>query len=73
MRCDSRLNNAKIQIQGAAGHHLCSASKMFEKLILKRINKIQDENLFDLTGANQHGFKCNKSTSTLLAELQSII
>jgi hypothetical protein len=47
--------------------------KFFEKLILKRIIEIQDKNLVNLTGANQHGFKHNKSTSALLAELQSTI
>lgn len=53
--------------------NLCSASKIFEKLILKRIMEIQEENNCDITGSNQHGFKRNKSTSTLSLELQSII
>jgi hypothetical protein len=53
--------------------NLCSASKIFEKLILKRIMEIQDESRIDLTGANQHGFKKGRSTSALSAELQSII
>jgi hypothetical protein len=30
-------------------------------------------NKLDLTGKNQHGFKCNKSTATASALLQSII
>ena len=37
--------------------NLCSTSKVFEKLILKRILKLQDQCQIDLTGANQHGFK----------------
>ena len=35
--------------------------------------EIQEENNCDITGRNQHGFKRNKSTSTLSLELQSII
>jgi hypothetical protein len=44
--------------------NLCSASKVFEKLILKRLLDIQEENNCDLTGTNQHGFKRNHSTGT---------
>ena len=53
--------------------NLCSASKIFEKLILKRILKIQEDNKCDLTGEKQHGFKHKRSTSTLSTEIQSII
>ena len=53
--------------------NLCSSSKVFEKLILKRILDIQEEAKIDLTGVNQHGFKKNKSTSTLSVELLSMI
>ena len=53
--------------------NLCTTSKIFEKLILKRISEIQDENCVDLSGTNQHGFKKQRSTSTLSIELQSII
>ena len=53
--------------------NLCSTSKVFEKLILKRILKLQDQCQIDLTGANQHGFKKNHSTSTLTAKIQSLI
>jgi hypothetical protein len=53
--------------------NLCTTSKIFEKLILKRMKEIEDENLVDLTGINQHGFKKNRSTPTLSSELQSII
>jgi hypothetical protein len=53
--------------------NLCSTSKIFEKLILKRIVKLQDINGTDLTGANQHGLKKGRSTSTLSIDLQSLI
>ena len=53
--------------------NLCSTSKVFEKLILKRIIEIQDDNECDITGTNQHGFKRNRSTTTLSLELQAII
>ena len=53
--------------------NLCTTSKIFEKLIMKRINEIQDSCEVDLTGENQHGFKRNRSTSTLSVTLQSMI
>jgi hypothetical protein len=53
--------------------NLCSTSKIFEKLILKRILQIQDEEEVDLTGSNQHGFKKKHSTATLSLKLQSQI
>ena len=53
--------------------NLCSASKIFEKLILKRIIAIGEGNGIDLTNKNQHGFKKAKSTTTLSLELQSLI
>ena len=53
--------------------NLCSTSKIFEKLILMRILDIQEQNEEDLTRQGQHGFKRNKSTSTLSAELLSMI
>ena len=53
--------------------NLCSISKVFEKLILKRIIDLQDSNKVDLTGDQQHGFKKNKSTATAGLLLQSII
>ena len=37
--------------------NLCSSSKIFEKLILKRILEIQDLFDVDLTNLSQHGFK----------------
>jgi hypothetical protein len=53
--------------------NLCSTSKIFEKLILKRILEIQDNAGVDFTNKNQHGFKRKNSTSTLMAVLQSQI
>jgi hypothetical protein len=53
--------------------NLCSTSKVFEKLILKRIMDIQTTHGVDLTGVNQHGFKKARSTSTLTIQLQSMI
>jgi hypothetical protein len=47
--------------------------KIFEKFILKRILQIQDENECGITGANQHGFKPKRSTSSVALQLQSII
>ena len=37
--------------------NLCSASKVFEKLILKQIHYLESTNKLDLTGKQQHGFK----------------
>ena len=44
--------------------NLCSASKVFEKLILKQIQYLETKNKLDLTGKQQHGFKRKKSTAT---------
>ena len=53
--------------------NLCAISKVFEKLILKCLEKIEKENNIDLTGEQQHGFKKNRSTITAGLTLQSII
>ena len=53
--------------------NLCSTSKIFEKLILKRILELQDSNNVDITGVDQHGFKKGRGTSTLSIQLQSLI
>ena len=50
-----------------------SSSKIFEKLILKRILEIQEEENIDITGSGQHGFKKSRSTATLSLTIQSII
>ena len=53
--------------------NLCSASKIFEKLILQRIQDIEDEKNVDLTNTNQHGFKRGKSTTTAGLAIQSAL
>jgi hypothetical protein len=53
--------------------NLCSTSKVFEKMILRRILEIQEQNKVDLTRKGQHGFKKKRITSTLSIELQSVI
>ena len=53
--------------------NLCSTSKIFERLILKRIQTLELVNNADLTGKQQHGFKKSKSTTTLALQLQSLI
>ena len=53
--------------------NLCSTSKIFEKLILLRIEKIQQLKKLDLTGKPQHGFKKKHSTKTAGIKLQSIL
>ena len=53
--------------------NLCSTSKLFERLILKQIQKIELLSNVDLSGKQQHGFKKCKSTSTLGLQIQSLI
>ena len=53
--------------------NLCSSSKIFEKLILKRILEIQKASDVDLTNASQHGFKKKRSTTSLSLKIQTII
>jgi hypothetical protein len=53
--------------------NLCSASKIFERLMLNRLTNIESRNNIDLTGKNQHGFKKQRSTVTALKEIQSQI
>ena len=53
--------------------NLCSASKIFEKLILKRLTQIEKENNCSLTGISQHGFKKEHSTCTLGLTVQSVL
>ena len=43
--------------------NLCSASKIFEKLILQRLHQIEIQKLIDITIKSQHGFKRNRSTN----------
>jgi hypothetical protein len=53
--------------------NLCSVSKVFEKLIQKRLEKIGEDNNVDITGEQQHGFKKNRSTITAGLTIQSLI
>ena len=53
--------------------NLCSASKIYEKLILQRIQDIEDEENVDLTNESQHGFKRGKSTTTAALSIQSAL
>ena len=46
-------------------------SKVFEKLILQRIQEIEGDSKVDLTGENQHGFKRKRSTKTAGMAIQS--
>ena len=53
--------------------NLCSVSKIFEKIILKRINELEVINGIKVGGKQQHGFMWNKSTFTAGLLLQSLI
>ena len=53
--------------------NLCSASKIFERLILNRISHLEALNSVDITGKGQHGFKKGKGTVTAGLQLQSLI
>ena len=53
--------------------NLCSVSKIYEKLILQRIQDIQDEEKVDLTNENQHGFKRGKSITMAGLAIQSAL
>ena len=53
--------------------NLCSASKIFEKLVLLRLKKLEQLKKIDLTGRQQHGFKCKHSTATAGLKIQSVI
>ena len=53
--------------------NLCSCSKIYEKLILSRINSLEKTNNIDLTGKSQHGFKPKHSTLTAGLRIQSLI
>ena len=53
--------------------NLCSCSKIFEKLILLRIQSLEKTHNLDLTGKSQHGFKRKHSTATAGLQIQSLI
>ena len=50
---------------------LCSTSKIFERLILNKINNLVKLNAINLVG-KQHGFTKNKSTATAGLLIQSL-
>ena len=51
--------------------NLFAGSKVFKRLILTRILKIEEQAGCSLTCENQHGFKKERSTTTASAEIQS--
>ena len=53
--------------------NLCSVTKIFERLILNKIRKLEALNGVEVGGKNQHGFTKNKSTLTAGLQLQSLI
>ena len=53
--------------------NLCSITKIFERLILERINVIEQTEGCDLTGNKQHGFKKKHSTDMACLEVESKI
>jgi exonuclease III len=53
--------------------NLCSASKIFERLVLSRLLEIEKQKGTDMSGEMQHGFKKNRSTTTAALALQNII
>ena len=53
--------------------NLCCASKIFEKLIMKRIEMIEMQKNVDFTGNSQHGFKKHRSTATAGLTVQSLL
>ena len=51
--------------------NLCSMSKVYEKLILMRVEEIGEMEGIDLTGESQYGFKKRCGTETACLEIQS--
>ena len=52
---------------------LCSTSKIFERLVLNKISKLEKLNEVNLAGKQQHGFVKGKSTATADLLIQSMI
>jgi hypothetical protein len=52
----SKYLYSKIKVKRKSAN-LCTTSKIFEKLVQKRLLEIQDNEGVDLTGGQQHGFK----------------
>ena len=53
--------------------NLCAATKIYERLILQRIQEIEEEENVDITGENQHGFKRKRSMTTAGLAIQSAL
>jgi hypothetical protein len=53
--------------------NLCSITKIFEKLILSKLQKLERLNKVDLTGKPQHGFKKKHSTATASLTIQTLL
>ena len=53
--------------------NLCSLAKVFEKMILVKLDQIAEKNNIDLTGSLQHGFKKFHSTNTAMLSIQNAI
>ena len=51
--------------------NLSSITKVFEKVLLHRIQEIQEKEKIDLTSSSQHGFKKNFSTETACLKIQT--
>jgi hypothetical protein len=51
--------------------NLCSLSKVYERLILARVEEISEIEGVDITGESQYGFKKNCGTETACLEIQS--
>jgi len=53
--------------------NLCSIAKIFERMILLRLQSIETDNNWDFTGLNQFGFKKKSSTTTTMLSIQAKI
>ena len=53
--------------------NLCSLAKVFEKIVLLKLEQVADNNNIDLTGTLQHGFKKLHSTNTAMLSIQNVI
>lgn len=51
--------------------NLCSLSKVYERLILMRVEEIEETEGIDITGESQYGFKKRCGTETACLEIQS--
>ena len=51
--------------------NLCSMTKVFQQLILKKLKDIKTEKRIDLRGNSEHGFKQKRSTAMAGLTIQS--